>query len=476
MFLALAGVMMAAEPDDWHRKALLELYAKHVPEASSMVEADRQKLDRVARRIGEKLSSGGFTSVDAADVAMLALLETRSWPAPPAAQQPATQPAEPARGGVSDLQKGNEGIRQAQERLEGMPIGERMVITGDVASVLQGAPVNDEPDMTATSGRARVNFVLRAFSGRQDKGLSDGYFFVQMLSAGGAVDSSVVGGPRSFTALNDIATDRSRFNESTERGNIYLRKAFYEQRLTLGENELTGRAGIIDLTDYFDTSLFANNEARQFLNGAFVNSAAFKTGISAPGLMGAYTRKIDKDWLEAIVIRAGYAVSRIERAFASPVWNGEIEAQTLWKGHRGYWRMGGAFGNRAGVGSVRGFYLGVDHWVAPKIGVFGRYAISDSGVGSQSFGPVRQSYSGGLQVRRVDTGDRISAWSIAFSQAFGITTDMRLASERVIETYYRWQWTQHISITPDFQLILGSGGRRTKGTQPVLALRLNFGF
>jgi len=148
----------------------------------------------------------------------------------------------------------------------------------------------------------------------------------------------------------------------------------------------------------------------------------------------------------------------------------------LWNGLRGYWRMGGSVGNRAGVGGVRNFYLGVDHRVAPKVGVFGRYALSNSGTGSLSFGTPRMSYSGGVQVRRIDAEDHISAWSLGFSQAFGIQTDTPLATERVIETYYRWQWTQHIAITPDFQLVFGSGGRRFKGTQPVFSLRVNFGF
>ena len=76
-----------------------------------------------------------------------------------------------------------------------------------------------------------------------------------------------------------------------------------------------GRAGIVNLSNFFDTSEFANNEARQFLGSAFVNSAGFKSGISAPGFMGEYHRKAEREWLDGIVFRAGYAVSRTERAY-----------------------------------------------------------------------------------------------------------------------------------------------------------------
>jgi carbohydrate-selective porin OprB len=114
--------------------------------------------------------------------------------------------------------------------------------------------------------------------------------------------------------------------------------------------------------------------------------------------------------------------------------------------------------------------------VAPRIGLFGRYGIANASVGSLSFGPVRQSYSGGVQVRFVDREDRVSAWPLGYSQKFGIVTDTPLASERILETYYRWQWTRNFSLSPDLQLILGSGGRQSQGTQAVVGLRFHFSF
>jgi hypothetical protein len=297
-----------------------------------------------------------------------------------------------------------------------------------------------------------------------------------MRAAGGAFNSSPVGGPATFDAINDIATDRSGFNESTSRGNLYLSKAYYQQSLQIGSAQLLARAGILNLSDDFDTNLFANNEARQFLNAALVNSSAYKTGISAPGAVVSYQPSFERDWLTGVVLRGGYAVSRTERAFTSPVWSGEVELQTRLRGYEGHWRFGTTVGNRAGVGSIRGMYLNFDHWLTPSIGAFARYGLSNSSAGSLSFGPARQSYSGGVQLRFVDEEERVSAWSLGFSQTFGIPNGEDLASERVLETYYRWQWTRNIALTPDLQLIFGSGGRRSRATQPVFGLRLNFGF
>jgi carbohydrate-selective porin OprB len=76
----------------------------------------------------------------------------------------------------------------------------------------------------------------------------------------------------------------------------------------------------------------------------------------------------------------------------------------------------------------------------------------------------------------VDQEDRVSAWGFGFSQAWGIEAQELLATERALETYYRWQLAENFSLTPDLQLVLGSGGRPTGGTHLVLGVRMNFGF
>lgn len=443
-----------------------------------------QQLEELARRIGARMASGGTTGVEARDVATLALLVARKTelpsapPAPAPVPTPAPQPsAAPAvvspTESRADIGKGVEGILQGIERLRELPASQRFVFTGDVTAGLQAATVPGSPELTSMFGRARVNVVARAVPGSADGVVSEGHFFLQLQAAGGPFDSQPVGGPQSFSALNDIATRRSRYNEGLSRGNIYLGKAYYQQELNLGENHATGRVGVIDLADFFDTSLFANNESRQFVNTAFVNSPGYKTGFSAPGLMGEYYRKTRQDWLTGLVFRAGYAVSRTERAFTSPLWNTEIQLDTVLRGYSGHMRGGFTTGNVAGVGGIHGFHLSMDQWVSNRVGIFGRYAFSNAGAGSQSLSPVRQSYGGGIQWRFVHRDDRTSAYAIGFSQAFPI--DGSLSSERVFETYYRWQISRSFSLSPDLQFLMGSGGRRRNGTQVVMGLRMFFG-
>jgi hypothetical protein len=501
-----------AATQSWEPKALDKLCTKYLgasPPSSAGPAEERQWLDRLTRQIGAELEKSGEEGVPREDLALLALLQARmavarsnpaeaaQQPGPPsqpptsvaAEQSPgsaqALQTAKRAESAKSDpqtsaqrmanIEKGQEGIRQAEEQLAKLPLSQRMVITGDLASVLQAATVPDGTNLATTVGRARVNFVLRAFSGSKRYGLGKGYFFARMEAAGGAPDSSVVGGPTPFTPFDQIAVSRSLYNQSS-RGNLYLEKAFYQQRVNLGNNYIDGRIGVIDLTDYFDTNLFANNEARQFLNYAFVNNPAFKGGIVAPGVMAEYHHPVNRDWLHALVIKGGYAVTRTDRAFSSPLWTGELQLDTLFGGREGHFRFGGSLGNRAGAGAITDFYVSTDQWLRQKFGIFGRYGISNSGMGSLSLGPVHQAYSAGVQWQFSEPDDRISAWSLGFSQAFPIATGSPLASEKVIETYYRWQWSQNISVSPDFQLVFGSGGKVHDGTQFVLGTRMDFSF
>ena len=374
------------------------------------------------------------------------------------------------------LTKGQEGFRQAVEQFQQLPISERMVMTGDVTSGVQMATVSgDSPHLTSVFGRTRVNFTLRALPARSQV-WEEGYFFVQIGAAGGPFDSSAVGGPESFSSFNDVASDRSRFNEPIARGNLYLAKALYEQGVRWGDSRLSARAGVLDISDYFDTNEFANNEVRQFVNSAFVNGAGYKTGVTAPGLVGEFERPLSHDNLRGLVLRLGYAVSRTERAFTSPLWTGEAQLRTVLKSYPGNWRLGMTLGNVAGEGGVRGMYVSADQWVSPRVGIFGRYGVGNSGPGSLVFGPVRQAYSGGIQWRFNDEGPNDSALGFAFSQAFRISDGESYTSEKVLETYYRWQVTRNFSLAPDFQLIFGSGGNSTKGTHGVVGARVHVSF
>ena len=141
---------------------------------------------------------------------------------------------------------------------------------------------------------------------------------------------------------------------------------------------------------------------------------------------------------------------------------------------RAAWRLGSTLGNVSGVGGVQGFYMSVNQWVSSRVGVYGRFAVANSGAGSLLLGPARQSYSGGLQWRFIDEADRVSAWGFGFSQAWGIEEEYALATERVIETYYRWQLADRFSLSPSFQLVLGSGGDPSGGTRLVFGVRTNF--
>lgn len=489
--IVLAAAQESVDDPPWSIPLLERLCQSYAESWYHAAPADELSgcLDHIATELGERLSTSGSSGVPAADLAALALLMTRRdsdahISAPPIADGPqapfelsANEEGEGEPEQLSDVGKGQEGFAQGVEQLTSLPLSERMVVTGDVTSGFQAATVSDGPELTSAFGRARVNFVMRAAPGSEDGRVSEGYFFVQMIAAGGAVDSSPVGGPAAFSPINDVATDRSDFNQGASRGNVYLKKAFYQQELDLGDyGSVLGRAGVISLSDLFDTSEFANNEARQFLNAAFVNSPAYKGGVGAPGFMLEYRRPVDLPWVEELAVRTGYGITRTFRAFTSPLWTNEIEARATTFGRPGTYRVGATVGNVPDAGGLNGVHVGLDQWLSDDIGIFGRYARSNSGPGSLALSPVKQSYSVGTQWRLGNDVERISALGFGFSQAFPIDSTESISSEKVLETYYRRQFTTNLSLTPDFQLVFGSGGQSERATHVVGSLRIHVGF
>ena len=105
-----------------------------------------------------------------------------------------------------------------------------------------------------------------------------------------------------------------------------------------------------------------------------------------------------------------------------------------------------------------GLHAGFDQWLTDGVGIFGRYGQSSTGPGSLVLGPVHRSYSAGTQFRFDANGQEASGFWLGFSQAFPIVVDAPLASERILEAYYRRQLSANLSSTPDFQLVFGAGG------------------
>ncbi len=488
-----AAILAAGSLESWQATVLQELSVRYLgpgPEPGAGPEAARRWMDRLAKAIGARLADGGISAIPAEDLAAFAMLHARlntalelpeesaeAGPPPAEPGVPAPLPARTGEEHIEDIGKGQEGLRQGVEQLRELPLSERMVVTGDVNAGLQYARVPDVSDMSSAFGRFRLNVVARAVPASAGGRRSEGYFFLQLRAAGGPFDSAPVGGPRAFSPFNDIATDRSQFNEGLDRGNFYLGKAYFQQGYRFGKGgryRMLGQLGVVDFSDFFDTNAFANNEVRQFLNTAFVNAAAYKTAIGAPGMMGEFNANWQRNWLDGVVFRSGYAIARTEKMFQSPTWNGEVELRTLLSGRPGAFRLGGSIGNVADSGGFRTIYFSMDHWLTSDFGVFGRLVVNNQGPGSQVFGPLRSSVSGGVQRRFVNADDYVSAWGLGFSTAWGIDPGNTLRPEHVLETYYRWQITNNFALTPDFQIINGAGG--APGTHVVLGMRANFGF
>ncbi|MBI5874763.1 MAG: carbohydrate porin [Deltaproteobacteria bacterium] len=95
--------------------------------------------------------------------------------------------------------------------------------------------------------------------------------------------------PSFFTSPNGNTSGANADIESFNNDQIHVTQFYYEHNMT---SDLTATIGQLDITGYFDSNEFANNERTQFLANLFVNNPAIEFGGSAdfysPGIRLTY--------------------------------------------------------------------------------------------------------------------------------------------------------------------------------------------
>ncbi len=104
------------------------------------------------------------------------------------------------------------------------------------------------------------------------------------------VDLEVIGGAGADEAagsLSRLNADGERFGPGVK-DQVKVREAWLNLRLMA--NRVLAVGGLIDITNYFDRNLVANDETTRFLNGALVNNPTLKSPRMAPGWRSATRR------------------------------------------------------------------------------------------------------------------------------------------------------------------------------------------
>lgn len=340
-------------------------------------------------------------------------------------------------------------------------------IGGGITMVAQGATHTKN---TATNSA----FSLSADIALESKVGSDG-------RAIGVLDyqrgTGLSGLPTFFTSPNGNASGTNADLEGFNDSSLHVTQFYYEHDFS---EALTISAGQLDMTGYFDTNEFANNERSQFLANIFVNNPTIEWGGSgdfySPGLRMTYFPA------EMFDISLGVFEGNGDYAetFDRPFYIAEANLKLSPAGKEGnyrlyYWnRQGRAAAdvantatpaqNGVSMAENKGVGLSADQWITDDIGVWLRL-----GTQRETVAQFDRHFSLGVNLK----GSGNDGAGIGYAQTHmgkvyenylrSANSNLDPGAESYLEAYYNYAVGDAtditgLHVTPDVQYVMNPGG------------------
>jgi high affinity Mn2+ porin len=245
---------------------------------------------------------------------------------------------------------------------------------------------------------------------------------------------------------------------------------------------LTLTFGKIDPTAYLDTNEYANDECTQFLGYIFRNSpvieypddnaAGIRVAIEPADFLGIefVAMDADADW---------------EDVFDDIFIAGQLDFKPKLFNRPGNYRVYGWLNDKDHIRwddilktkeKSHGFGLSVDQEITDIFGVFARYGWQDPEVYADgSDFSLEQSWSAGIQLAGNPWNRDEDIVAIAFGQVipsadYKKANDLKAKTESHLEAYYNIKINDHLSVSPDIQVIWDPyGGDAANGDKTIIA-------
>lgn len=201
-------------------------------------------------------------------------------------------------------------------------------------------------------------------------------FFADVVGLSGPPPDLETGG---LTLLNGFSARLVRQNELNLR-EAWLRTEVFSQRLALV-------AGRLDLTNYFDHNVAANDETTQFISDALVNNPALGLAVNGAGLAAVLDPKNGFNFKVGIQQSRTEATNLSQSLFSLAELGYVARIPGLGEGNYRFWYRTDNSSDRYRVG----FGTSLDQKLAPQVTWFGRFGTAQADVKRDYV------YSGGLQ-------------------------------------------------------------------------------
>jgi high affinity Mn2+ porin len=372
-------------------------------------------------------------------------------------------------------------------------------VEGSVAAVTQGVNGNGRTngkDQTAVNWRGDIGITLPG----GDIGAGKGEFFTHLRVGQGKGVTDLV--PTFTSTTNSLLFQQEGVPSSNT--NAIVAEAWYQLTTPLGEggenspHTLQFTVGKIDPFVFFDQNAIADNEAQKFLNNTFVHNPMLDSGGAmgmddygfTPGLRLAYRNETSKSesWQASVAVFGAGEGADFGNSFTQPMVIGQLEFNTRLFGLPGTYRVY-AWNNPQYEGydgstdKNLGWGLSLDQQVHEDLSLFTRLGYTMSGkVTFDRAVTVGAELSGDAWGRGADRVGLAFGWlrsSSGFRNASAGLADFGYAAdgaEKDAELYYRYHVNEHVSLTPDLQVIQNPGANPDADTVTAVGVRALYAF
>ncbi|KMP11355.1 hypothetical protein UR09_03635 [Candidatus Nitromaritima sp. SCGC AAA799-A02] len=278
-------------------------------------------------------------------------------------------------------------------------------------------------------------------------------FFVDIEAIGGFPPDDDI---NNVSALNSDDARRINDRELNLR-EVWLSTQLFDQTLSL-------YGGMLDLTNYFDSNMVANDETTQFITDALVNNPLLGHPANGGGITAIFDPKTGINFKAGIQRGDNAAKSLAEKIYSIFEVGYLSHFGSIPEGHyRAWYRISE---NTRKENTAYGF--SIDQKIDQAVTLFGRFGhrFTDDQVAEDDF-----SYSGGIQFTTFRLNPQDS-WALAFSiQNLGSGVDETLA-----EAYYNFHLTDNLKTSFHLQHLIdtNAGGTGQGYLLPGMRVQIDF--
>lgn len=256
-------------------------------------------------------------------------------------------------------------------------------------------------------------------------------FFADVVGLSGTPPDLEISG---LTLLNGYSARLVRQNEIGLR-EAWLRTELFSQRLAL-------TAGRLDLTNFFDRNVGANDETTQFLSDALVNNPVLGLATNGSGFAAVFDPKIGLNFKFGFQQSNPNATNLSDSLYSL----GEVGYLARLPGlGEGNYRVWYRATNASSLTSTA-WGLSLDQKIAAPVTLFGRFGdgkVPSGGEGQTAFSAGQHFLSGGIQFQKGVVFNPSDSWGMGYSQT-------RLAAgekEHLVEGYYNFQLSEKLRLS-----------------------------